>query len=343
MARAFLFLSLVVINTMSLFARENLRGDYRIMFYNVENLFDHKNDPDKRDDAFTPEGDMHWSFTKYKKKINKISQVIMAIGEWEVPELVGLCEVENGYVLDGLTRYTALAKHRYKYIHYDSPDERGIDVALLYQEAKFTPIDSEDIAVQLDSKGEDTTRDILYVKGVTHTEDTLHIFVNHWPSKYEGVLETVPKRVKTAETLKIKTDSLLLDNALAKIIIMGDFNTEPDRIPVRETLGAKTKWDNFEETGLYNLSALWDKQKNYGSYKFRGVWSIIDQFIVSNGVVKGKGTLFCKENDAKIYNAPFLLEPDKEGGNKPFRTNIGMRYNGGFSDHLPIYLDLWRE
>lgn len=343
MKKCLLFLGLVVMSVISLFSQERMRGDYRIMFYNVENLFDYKDEPNKEDNAFTPEGDMHWSFTKYKKKINRISQVIMAVGGWEVPELVGLCEVENHYVLDGLTRYTALSKYRYKYIHYDSPDERGIDVALLYQEKKFEPIHSEPIEIHLDSKENDTTRDILYVKGITHTEDTLHIFINHWPSNYGGVLEAIPKRTKVAEILKMKTDSIFSNNPLAKIVIMGDFNTEPTQKPMIETLGAKVEWNGFGEIGLYNISALWSKQGGKGSYKFRGVWSIIDQFIISNGMAKGEGILFCKGEDAKIYKAPFLLELDKEGGYKPFRTNIGMRYNDGFSDHLPIYLDLWRE
>lgn len=319
------------------------RGDYRIMFYNVENLFDAQNDSLTADDDFTPEGRMHWSFGKYKKKINRIAQVIMAVGGWEVPEIIGLCEVENRYVLEGLTRHSPLSRFHYEIAHFESPDRRGIDVALLYQKERFAPLHTEALRVALDNTGESTTRDILYVKGVTTTKDTLHVFVNHWPSKYGGALETIPKRNIAAKTLRVKTDSLLQDNPLAKIIIIGDLNTEADRIPISKTLGAQTTWNDFSTTALYNLSAHWDKISGYGSHKFHGVWSTIDHLIVSNGMVKGRGVLFTSEKDAHIYRAQFLMEDDAEGGSKPFRTNIGMKYNDGFSDHLPVYLDLWRE
>lgn len=319
------------------------RGDYRIVFYNVENLFDAENDSITQDDDFTSEGRMHWSFNKYKKKINRIAQVLMAVGSWEMPEIVGLCEVENRYVLEGLTKYTPLARFPYEIIHYDSPDERGIDVALLYQKDKFTPLHTEALPVDLSDFGGRATRDILYVKGETTTQDTLHIFVNHWPSKYGGALETIPKRDRAAATLKAKTDSLLQENSLVKIIIMGDLNTEADRKPILKTLGAKIQWDNTKETGLYNLSARWNKISGYGSHKYRGVWASIDHFIVSNGMFKGNGVLVVGEEGAKVYREAFLLEEDEEGGVKPFRTNIGMKYNDGFSDHLPIYLDLWIE
>lgn len=319
------------------------RGDYRIMFYNVENLFDAKDDSLTLDDAFTPEGTTHWNFAKYKKKTNRIAQVIMAVGGWEVPELVGLCEVENRYVVEGITRYTPLARFQYKIAHFDSPDRRGIDVALLYQKDKFHPLHTEALRVPLDEIEEEPTRDILYVKGVTTTDDTLHVFVNHWPSKYGGVLETIPKRKAAAKVLRNKTDSLLKENTFAKIVIMGDFNTEAERIPLHKTLGAKLSWENAKTTGLYNLSVSWSKTVGYGSYKYDGVWSSIDQIIVSNGLLEGRGILFTSEEDAHIFKVPFLLEEDKDRGLKPFRTHIGMRYNDGFSDHLPIYLDLWRE
>ncbi len=319
------------------------RGDYRIMFYNVENFFDTKNDSITFDDDFTPEGQMHWTFEKYKNKVNRIAQVIMAVGGWEVPEIVGLCEAENRYVLENLTKHSPLAKFHYEIIHFDSPDRRGLDVAMLYQKDKFTPLHTEALPVRLDETGEDTTRDILYVKGVTTTADTLHIFVNHWPSKYGGALETIPKRNKAAKTLRVKTDSLLHENSLAKILIMGDLNTEAEQVPVHKTLGAKIRWDNFDETALYNLSALWDTQTGYSSYKRHGVWGTLDQLIISNGLVNGEGILFTTAADAYIYREAFLLEKDEEGGSKPFRTNIGMKYNNGFSDHLPVYLDLWRK
>ncbi|MBS9767407.1 MAG: hypothetical protein KGV44_07695 [Flavobacteriaceae bacterium] len=313
------------------------RGDYRLLFYNVENLFDAKNDSLKLDDDFTPEGKIHWTFAKYKKKINRIAQVVMAVGEWEVPEIVGLCEVENRFVLEGLTKFSPLKKFKYEIVHYESPDERGIDVALLYQKQKFEVLHSQPIRIDLH---EDKTRDILYVKGVTATTDTLHIFVNHFPSKYGGVLQTLPKRKKVAEILRTKTDSLLQKNPLAKIIIMGDFNDEPTSVALAQSLGAKTIWQNTDRTALYNLSAEWEQQQK-GTHKYHGIWSVLDQIIVSNGMFKGQGYLFTSPENTHIFKAKFLLEDDKNGGVKPFRTLNGMKYNDGFSDHLPIYLDLW--
>ncbi len=339
--RSFCCISLFCLLFGVLSAQNNIeRGDYRILFYNVENLFDHKNDSLTLDDDFTPQGKTHWNFTKYKKKINKIAQVVMAVGGWEVPEIIGLCEVENRFVLEGLTKFSPLRKFQYEIVHYDSPDERGIDVALLYRKEKFKVLHSEPILVDLK---DDATRDILYVKGVTTTDDTLHLFVNHWPSKYGGVLTTVPKRKKTAEILRTKTDSLLQENPVAKIIIMGDFNTEPKTVPMAEILGTKSEWENYDGVGLYNLSAKYEENPNFGTHKYQGVWSVLDQFIVSNGVLKGNGVLFTAPSDTHIFDAKFLLEEDKEGGQRPFRTHIGMQYHDGFSDHLPIYLDLWRK
>lgn len=319
------------------------RGDYRVVFYNVENLFDAQNDSLTQDDDFTPQGLMHWNFSKYRKKIHRIAQVIMGVGGWEVPELVGLCEVENDYVLEGLTQHTPLAKFHYDFIHFDSPDRRGIDVALLYLKERFTVYDKEKLTVDLSSLGEHTTRDILYVKGSTSTNDTLHLFVNHWPSKYRGALETIPERKMAARTIRKKIDSLLQKDPLAKLIVMGDFNTEATSASIREELKARAAWKESETTGLYNLSARWSDMLNYGSHKYAGIWSSIDQFIVSNGLFEGRGSLLVSKEDARVYRADFLMEEDKTGGLKPFRTNNGMRYNDGFSDHLPIYLDLWRR
>ncbi len=339
------FLSCFLTKMMSQLDETEERGDFRLMFYNVENLFDTEDDSLKNDDFFTPQGSMHWSWKKYQQKINRISQVILNVGGWEVPEIVGLCEVENRYVLEGITRYTPLAKFDYKILHFESPDLRGIDVAMLYQEKRFEPIHSEAIPVVFDGPDSRPTRDILYVEGVTHTKDTLHVFVNHWPSKYGGDLETEPLRIRAAETLRGKVKELWSKNPLAKIVIMGDLNDEVESKPVKDALQAQTETASLTPKTLYNLSARWNKERNYGSHKYQGVWSVIDHIIVSTGVLtKENGILLAAPEDAHIFKADFLLEPDeKEGGMKPFRTNIGMKYNNGFSDHLPVYLDLWRD
>lgn len=315
------------------------RGDYRIMFYNVENLFDTKDNPEKEDEAFTPEGDMHWNINAYRNKINKIAQVIVAVGEGRLPEMIGLCEVENEKVLQDLARHPILRRHHYEIVHFESPDIRGIDVALLYKLDAFQLLGAKPISVKFDNPNERKTRDILYSKFLTLTKDTLHVFVNHWSSKYSGALETTHKRQKAARVLHYHVDSLWVANAQSKILIMGDFNTSPDSDVLTQELGTINTYKVSCDKGLYNLSYIWNMSLRYGTHKHKGVWENIDQIIVSNDLLCSH-TLFATLQNAHIFYAPFLVERDVYGGFKPFRTYIGWKYNAGFSDHLPIYIDL---
>ena len=206
----------------------NLRSDYRILFYNVENLFDTTHDSLKNDAEFLPQGKKYWTWKKYQDKCSKIGKIIMAVGGWELPEIVGLCEIENKKTLNGILYSTSLKKANYKIIHKESPDHRGIDVALLYQADRFFPIDTAFLELIYTKSNYSTTREILYVKGVTHTDDTLHLFVNHWPSRWGGQLESEHKRISAALLLRKKVDSIFINNNKAKIIIMGDFNDYPN-------------------------------------------------------------------------------------------------------------------
>lgn len=319
------------------------RGDYRVMFYNVENLFDIKNNPSTDDEAFTPNGVMHWNFNTYRRKIDRIAQVVTAVGQGEMPEMIGLCEVENEKVLRDLVRHPMLRRHHYDFIHFDSPDVRGIDVALLYKSMAFQVLETKPLAVEFENPKERKTRDILYAKCVTQKKDTLYVFVNHWSSKYGGVLETVHKRQKAARVLRYHTDSLFSVNAKAKILVMGDFNTPSESEVLTQELGTRNVYKISCETGLYNLSAIWSKTLTYGTHKYKGIWESIDQIIVSNGLLCSNKTLTTTLQDAHIFYVPFLLEKDTYGGLKPFRTYIGMKHNNGFSDHLPVFIDLWRR
>jgi len=308
------------------------------MFYNVENLFDTIDNPSKDDNEFLPHGSRHWNNFKFYRKINRIAQVVVAAGEGDYPSVIGLCEIENQDVLESLLFHTPLNKLDYQIIHKESPDNRGIDVAFLYRKGKFKPTSFDAIPVINPKDNKFRTRDILYVKGMIG-KDTVHFFVNHWPSKYGGVGATKPLRALAASTLKHKTDSLLIYNQKSNIIIMGDFNDTPSDVSIKEVLGVKTPAGNIASNSLYNL-ALPLAQKGKGTNKYQGKWSLIDQIIVSGNLLKG-GKLETTSDSFQIFSPDFLLESDEANlGKKLNRTYEGFKYHGGFSDHLPVFIDL---
>jgi endonuclease/exonuclease/phosphatase family metal-dependent hydrolase len=308
------------------------------MFYNVENLFDTKNDPEKNDDEFLPEGSRHWTNTRFFQKINHISQVVVAAGEGDYPSVIGLSEIENQDVLESLLFHTQLEKLDYQIIHKESPDNRGIDVAFLYRKTIFKPLFFEAIPVKNPKDEKFKTRDILYIKGVIGS-DTIHFFVNHWPSKSGGIGATKPLRALAAKTLRLKTDSLLKQNNYSNIVIMGDFNDTPSDISVKEVLGAKSTEETISSNSLYNLASP-HAINGKGSNKYQGKWSLIDQIMVSGNLLNGK-RLKTSTGSFQIFSPDFLLENDESNlGKKPYRTYSGFKYNGGFSDHLPVLLDL---
>ena len=319
---------------------QETKDGIRLMFYNVENLFHPTDDSLKRDDEFTKDGQRYWSFKRYYDKINKIGKTVLAVGEWDPPAIVGLCEIENLQCLKDLVYDSPLKKYNYQIVHHESPDNRGIDVALLYRADYFSPVYDEAIRLTF---GEDSrpTRDILYVKG-TYDEDTLHLFVNHWPSRYGGQLITAPKREHAAEVLRARYDSILSYNPYAAVVAMGDFNDHPDDISMAEILHAVKDSAEMKEGEFLNL--IWQYEFKKGTHKYQHEWGILDQFIITPGLLSGSSGLSSPVNRAKIFDAPFLLEDEKDGiGQKAFRTYIGFKYHGGYSDHLPIYMDILKN
>ena len=313
----------------------------RIAFYNVENLFDVYDDSLARDEEFTPEGPRHWNNNKFYKKINNTYKVIMALSESGPPVIVGLCEIENRFVLEKLVYDTPLKNFNYRIIQFESPDRRGIDVALLYRANLFEPLFSEAVPVLFPFDTASRTRDILHVKGVLLNTDTVHIFVNHWPSRYGGYLPTVPKRNYAAQVLKAKTDSILSINENAAILIMGDFNDGPQDESISEILSAKDPAGPISKSEMYNLMLTKQEGWPYGSLKYQQGWNRFDQLIVTGSLLDGYSSPQVSKQGAIIYHAPFLLETDKTHlGQKPKRTYVGFKYNGGFSDHLPVYVDI---
>ena len=318
------------------------RGDLRIMFYNTENLFDTENDPNTLDDDFTPEGKMHWTEARYRQKLNNIYKVIAAVGEQESPEIIGLAEVENKKVLVDLTFLTPLSRFNYDIVHFESPDPRGIDVALLYRKDKLKVLKKSPIPVIFEKIPTHSTRDILYVQLLTGTNDTLNLFVNHWPSRIHGENETEYLRKQTALILRENVDLLFSANASAKIIIMGDFNDAPSNESISIVLKAKEIIQNPVSPALYDLSANLSKTSSIATHQFKGHWEMFDQFIVSGGLLTATQRLYTSPNDVHIFTEKFLLKENQRSLTpKLLPTYSGPRYIGGFSDHLPIYLDLF--
>ncbi|MDR1517387.1 MAG: hypothetical protein LBS52_04710 [Dysgonamonadaceae bacterium] len=319
----------------------NAQSNLRVMFYNVENLFDTKNDPQKNDEDFLPEGSMKWMSWKYWEKLKNISRVITAVGEMQSPGLVGLCEIENDSVIFDLTKRSPLRNQQYEYIVTNSPDERGIDVALLYQRHQFKPVERREYKIAFRNKSTRPTRNILHVTGKLVNGENLDVFVCHFPSRSGGQKESEPARIAAATLLRSKTDSLFKLRKNANIIIMGDFNDHPDDVSIFKTLKARSLNDHRANDELYNLFFHRMKERDFGSYKYRGNWEVLDQFIVSGHLVSGESRVKIKDEKGNVFKAKFLLQDDeKNGGEQPYRTNLGPRYIGGFSDHLPIYLDL---
>ncbi len=310
------------------------------MFYNVENLFDWFDDPLTGDNEFTPGGKMHWTEKRFRAKLNNLYKVIVAAGEWEPPEIISFAEVENRFVLNQLVSATPLSKYHYKIIHQDSPDQRGIDAALIYRPDRITKLSERFFRIEYADGDIPKTRDILYGVFKVNTKDTIHLFVNHWPSRSGGQLSSEKNRFYVASVLKSKTDSLFRFNETAKIVILGDFNDQPDNKSLQEVLQARFPEDIPRSGQLYNLSSCDAKHTGCGTHKYGGNWSILDQVIVSGDLLHNSGICILPDSYT-IFDPPFLLEPDdKYLGSKPCRTYSGYKYQGGFSDHLPVYIDI---
>lgn len=315
--------------------------NFRIVFYNVENLFDTKDNPKKNDDDFLPDGKQHWTDYRYWKKLNDISKVISSINEGYPPSLVGLCEIENATVLDDLTQKAALNRHKYKYIVTNSSDDRGMNVGLLYQRDEIKILDKKEYRPHFKNEPNKKTRNILHVAGKIVNGDTLDIFVCHLHSRVEGIKKTSPYREQATVLIKLKVDSISKIRKKANIIIMGDFNDYPSSRSVAEVLKAGDPNKNISNKNLYNLFYNEVKDKKTGSYKYRGKWDFMDQFIVNGNLLISDSNIKIKDKKAYVYSSDYLLEDDqKYGGKKPLRTYLGFKYIGGTSDHLPIYMDI---
>lgn len=299
------------------------------MFYNVENLFDAIDDSLKDDEEFLPGGARGWTNSRYYHKLNSIAKVILSAGSWEPPALVGLCETENRGVAEALVRLTPLNNFGYDVVYTESDDSRGIDIGLLYDRDLFDIVYFRAISPQLDKdQSPFTSRPVLYVK-VKKGEEYLHLLLNHWPSRRGGVLAGQDLRHRLAVTVRDVVDSLFLaDGSGSAVVVAGDFNCDPSGSEIRL----------LSEGGLVNL-AMPGHLKGLGTYRYRGVWQMIDQIIVSESMTND-GSAF-SATDFTVHSPDFLLKDDPVyPGRKPFSTYDAYRYSGGYSDHLPVTLTL---
>jgi len=300
---------------------------FSLAFYNLENFFDTRNDPKTDDDAFTPHGIMHWFYKRYRNKHRKIAGTILRIGKKEIrkpPVIIGMAEVENKTVLHDMVRELRRKRHNYRYVHYESGDRRGMDTALLYNPDYFNVLYSKPYPVELrNDAGEPYfTRDILYCRGILAGE-TIHIFVNHWPSQREGYAESEHKRSVAARILREQIDFLRYNDRNAKIIVMGDFNTNPDDELLMELSG-----NDFFNPALDAYRA--GKASLYHS----GKGLLFDQILFSRNFMENSPFTLV---DFRIFNPRFLRSWQKKYRFLPFRTYLGLTYQNGYSDHFPVY------
>ncbi len=317
---------------------QNLEYGHKIMFYNVENLFHPSDDSLTADEDFTPAGLYHWNYKKYNRKIAMIAKVIIAVGEGDFPWIVGLAEIENEQVLKDLCYNSPLKKGNYKYVHYESPDRRGVDVALLYRADSVNILRHRKIPIIFPFDSFAKNRDILHTAVSFNSGDSLEIFVNHWTSRFGGYAATVPKRNFYAQKVRDCVDSIIFKNNEAKILIMGDLNDYGTNESIFEILKARRIADNRKDIDLINLTLDLKGRNVFGTHKHEDFWGCLDQIIISKEFISSESgiRLF---GEAKIFDAEFLLVNDeKYGGKKNYRTFLGPRYIGGFSDHLPIYI-----
>lgn len=338
--KIFLILSGLIL-TSSLSAQST----FRVMSYNVENLFDTVDNPEKEDNEFLSSGNRYWTPKRYYQKLRQIAQVITAAGEWQSPALVGLCEVENDSVLHHLTQRTPLRRQEYRYLITQGPDPRGINVALLYQRDQFGYLGHESIPIHFSNERHKTSRDILHVWGKIITSDTLDVFVCHFPSRYGGEKESEKDRLDAAHTLRKSCDSLRQIRKMPLFLIMGDFNDTPQDKSLTEVLQAKP-YESLSSLPssptYYNLFAQKRAGQLPGSHKYQGVWSQLDQIIVNERLVSPTSSMQVVPGSIRLFAPDFLLTRDKTWrGTRPFRTYYGFKYEGGFSDHLPLIVDFY--
>ncbi len=313
-----------------------------IGFYNCENFFDIYDDTAKKDDDFTPHGEYHYDSTVYRQKLHNVATVFSKMGTDVTPDgpaIIGLAELENDNVLKDIISEPLLKDRHYKYVWYYTPDERGISTAMLYNPKYLTVLISRPLHVPLESLGQRRpTRDVLYVCGIL-AGDTVHILVNHWPSKSGGEAASAPGRRLAATVNKKISDSLFHRDPNSKIIIMGDLNDNPTSEGVLQVLRAQAEKEDVRPSGIYNPWINLYK-KGYGTESYAGEWNLIDQIMVSGAFLKNPNDKW-RYYSCEIFNRDFLLNRMGKDKGLPHRSfTISSVWDNGFSDHFPVLVYL---
>lgn len=309
---------------------------HTIAFYNIENLFDIYDEEFTRDDDFVPTSDKRWTIKRYRNKLKKIGYAISNIGKKETkkhPAIIGLAEVENADVLIDLVQSKHIEGFNYKFVHYDSNDERGIDVALLYDDSVFKVAYSETFSVELieEDGTVDYTRDILLVSGLFEGLE-LHVIVNHWPSRRSGDDQTEPKRMAASQKVSYIISKIKAKNNNAKIIVMGDFNDDPASNSIKSLV---------KTNGLFNpMDTLLSQDR--GTTTYRKQWNLFDQILITHNFFERKSNSL-RFKKANIFDEDFLKLYDGKYKGSPYRTYVGKRYKGGYSDHFPVYITIYKK
>ncbi len=338
--KPFLLLAVLLFGAHLSFAQHKEKELACIGFYNLENLFDTINDPEKFDEDYTPEGKNNWNEKKYQEKLFNMSHVISLLGKEGCPEgisLLGVSEIENRKVLEDLVKQPALVNRNLQIVHAESPDKRGIDVGLLYNPSRFKLIESKSFRLNAFKNDGDTlfTRDPLLVTGFLDNEK-IHILVNHWPSRSSGEKISRPSRNSAADLCRSICDSLSQADPSAKIMLMGDLNDDPFNDSVKKHMKTKSEKSEMSAEFFYNP---WENilKKGFGTLAYRDTWNLFDQILISNPLLDGKAAGY-QYLTCKIFKEKFMLQTEGSFKGYPLRT-----FNGGYSDHLPVYVYLIRE
>ena len=345
MNRLLVPIAFVIITLSNSYAQKSLFKPSLIGFYNLENFYDTINNPNIDDEEFLPNSQRHYDTRVFLDKVNRLAEVVSQMGTEVNPDglaILGVAEIENDTVLHALVNHKSLQSRKWKIVHYNSPDVRGVDVGLIYNPKYFTPLFSAPVFVKLPGGSKDSyfTRDVLYVKGLLDG-DTIHVMVNHWPSRSGGEERSMPARAAAAAVNKRIVDSLMAINPASKIAIMGDLNDDPISPSVTKVLGAKGKLKDVKESGLFNPWHDFYK-KGIGTLAYQDAWGLFDQIIISHAWLDKSQSGYHYHN-AKIFNREFLVQQTGKWKGYAKRTWDGMTYNYGYSDHFPVYITMLKK
>ena len=344
MKKILISVSLLIISVLG-FSQKNNYKVALIGFYNLENLYDTINNPMVDDEEFLPNSARQYDSRIYMDKIDRLSDVISQMGTEITPDglaMLGVAEIENDTVLTDLIKSPKLVKRKWKFVHYDSPDKRGVDVGLLYNPKYFTVLASAPLFVQLPGGSKDAffTRDILYVKGIMDG-DTVHVYVNHWPSRSGGEERSIPARAAAAGTARKHMDSIIAVNPTAKMVLMGDLNDDPVSPSLTKVIRSKGKISEVKQDEMFNPWVDMYK-KGIGTSPYQDAWGLFDQVLVSGSWLDKEQPGYHYSRQV-LFNREFMVQKTGKYRGYSKRTWDGTVYNYGYSDHFPVYLMMLKK